>query len=92
MMKLLKDGQTLVIAGHANYTTYPDDELMQKEDIILEKLSKNRAEIVKRVFMLYGLEKEKIKIEALGGSALLAPPNSDERWKNRRVELFVEDE
>jgi len=92
VMKLLKDGQTLVIAGHANYTTYPDDELMQKEDIILEKLSKNRAEIVKRVFMLYGLEKEKIKIEALGGSALLAPPNSDERWKNRRVELFVEDE
>lgn len=91
VIKLLKDGQTLIIAGHANYTTYPDIELMKQEDAILKRLSRNRAEIVKRVFMLYGLEEEKIKIEALGGSSLFAAPNSEQRWKNRRVELFVEE-
>ena len=91
VIKLLKDGQTLIIAGHANYTTYPDASLMKKEEAILKRLSRNRAEIVKRVFMLYGLEAEKIKIEALGGTSLLASPDSEERWKNRRVELFVEE-
>ena len=92
VIKLLKDGQTLIIAGHANYTTYPDDNLMRQEDATLTRLSKNRAEIVKRVFMLYGFEGHRIKIEAMGGSSLLASPNSEERWKNRRVELFVEEE
>lgn len=86
----LSDEDVVVLEGNANCTTYPDKSKMKKERPELFLLSKKRAEMVKRILVFYGLPEEKIRIEANGGDNYIAPPNSKENWKNRRVEFFIE--
>ena len=87
--KLDKD-DTLILVGNANYTTYPNQYLMEKEKAQLIELSRNRAEIVKRAFIFYGIPEMRIRVEANGGEQLMVTPDSADNWKNRRVEFFIE--
>lgn len=88
----LGDNDFVLIEGHANYTTYPNKKLMNREKAELLTLSENRAEIVKRVFMLYGIPENRIKIHGNGGDRFIVQPNAKDSWKNRRVEFFIERE
>ncbi len=90
ILKQMDKDDLVIIAGHANYTTYPNRSLMKKEEAVLLELSRNRAEIVKKAFIFFGIPKNRIKIEANGGKQLLVTPDSKDNWKNRRVEFFIE--
>ena len=90
ILKQMDKDDLVIIAGHANYTTYPNRSLMKKEEAVLLELSQNRAEIVKKAFIFFGIPKNRIKIEANGGAQLLVAPDSKDNWKNRRVEFFIE--
>lgn len=86
----MNDNDILVVAGNANYTTFPHTNLMLKEKYELIELSKKRAEIVKKILVFYGLPEDKIVVIANGGDNYEVEPNSLENWKNRRVEFFIE--
>lgn len=86
----MNDNDILVVAGNANYTTFPYTNLMLKEKYELIELSKKRAEIVKKILVFYGLPEDKIVVIANGGDNYEVEPNSLENWKNRRVEFFIE--
>ena len=90
ILKQLDKDDVLILAGNANYTTYPNRSLMKKEKQLLIELSRNRAEIVKKAFIFFGIPESRIKIEANGGEQLLVTPDSKDNWKNRRVEFFIE--
>lgn len=90
ILKALKPNDTLIILGHANYTTYPDKQEMMHEEKELKDISLKRANAIKQLFMFYGVPEKKIKIEGCGGKAFLVPPDSKDNWKNRRVEFFIE--
>ena len=90
ILKQLDKDDVLILAGNANYTTYPNRSLMKKEKQLLIELSRNRAEIVKKAFVFFGIPERHIKIEANGGEQLLVAPDSKDNWKNRRVEFFIE--
>ena len=92
VLKQLGQNDFVIIEGHANYTTYPNQRLMNSEKAELIALSKNRADIIKRVFMLYGIPENRIRIHGNGGERFLVKPNAKDSWKNRRVELFIERE
>ena len=91
ILKELGEDRTLVIVGNANYTTYPNATRMSLEDALLEDISLKRAQMIKLIFMFYGVSETKIKVEAHGGKNFIVPPNNKESWKNRRVEFFVEE-
>lgn len=91
ILKELGEDRTLVIVGNANYTTYPNATRMSLEDALLEDISLKRAQMIKLIFMFYGVSETKIKVEAQGGKNFIVPPNNKESWKNRRVEFFVEE-
>ena len=90
ILKQLDKDDVLILAGNANYTTYPNRSLMKKEEAVLLELSRNRAEIVKKAFIFFDIPENRIKIEANGGAQLLVAPDSKDNWKNRRVEFFIE--
>ena len=90
ILKQLDKDDVLILAGNANYTSYPNRALMEKEQLQLIELSKNRAEIVKKAFIFFGIPERCIKVEANGGAQLLVAPDSNDNWKNRRVEFFIE--
>lgn len=92
VLKQLGQNDFVIIEGHANYTTYPNRRLMNSEKAELFALSQNRADIIKRVFMLYGIPENRIRIHGNGGEHFLVKPNAKDSWKNRRVELFIERE
>lgn len=86
----MNETDVLIVSGNANYTTYPHKNLMRKENEELVQLSMERAEIVKKILVFYGLQEDKILVAANGGENYKVPPNSLENWKNRRVEFFIQ--
>ncbi|MGP1415728.1 MAG: hypothetical protein ACTTJ6_07385 [Treponema sp.] len=90
ILRALKPQDTLVIVGHANYTTYPNIQKMFYEKDALKDISLKRANAIKQLFMFYGVPERKIKIEGEGGDSFVVAPNSEDNWKNRRVEFFIE--
>ena len=91
LQKTLKKDDVLVIVGNANYTTYPDKTKMFYEDSLLEEISLKRAQMVKLIFMFYGISEKQIRVEANGGQASVVTPNDKDNWKNRRVDFFIEE-
>ena len=90
VLESLKDGNVLVIVGNANYTTYPDAKKMKSEDELLNDISLKRAEMIKLIFMFYGVSEKQIKVEGNGGKNFVVLPTAKDNWKNRRVEFFIE--
>lgn len=86
----MSENDVLILAGNANYTTYPNATLMQKEEKALIRLSSKRAQIVKKILVFYGLPENKIVIKANGGDAYEVLPSSSNNWRNRRVDFFIE--
>lgn len=87
--QISKNDDILIIAGNANYTTYPNEKLMKAEQQELIQLSSDRAEAIKKVLVLYGFPESRVVIKANGGDSFIALPNSKENWKNRRVDFYI---
>lgn len=87
--QISKNDDILVIAGNANYTTYPNEKLMKAEQQELIQLSTDRAEAIKKILVFYGFPESRVVIKANGGESFVALPNSKENWKNRRVDFYI---
>ncbi|MCP5515191.1 MAG: OmpA family protein [Spirochaetales bacterium] len=83
---------SVVIEGHAlNVLLGAGTAREKKEEAILEKLTVDRAESVRKELIKLGVPEKSLKIEAFGGKYPIAPVKDlKERWKNRRV-VFVVD-
>ncbi len=82
---------SIIIEGHAasvywnNPSRYEKEE---KEELI--PLSKARAEAVKKALVALGLPSSRITTEGIGGRQPVVPHSDTEnRWKNRRVEFIL---
>jgi outer membrane protein OmpA-like peptidoglycan-associated protein/flagellar hook assembly protein FlgD len=79
------------IEGHANNLSFADPTAAEKEEIEeLAPLSKARAEAVKQALVELGLAAERFTTAGLGGRSPIVPfADTENRWKNRRVEFIL---
>jgi outer membrane protein OmpA-like peptidoglycan-associated protein len=91
LMKAYPD-YTVVIEGHAlNVLLGAGSAREKKEEAILEKLTADRAESVRKELLKLGVPESSLKTESFGGKQPIAPvKDMKERWKNRRA-VFVVD-
>lgn len=84
-------GTRVDVIGHANQVLYQDPvEAAAEQKETLLPLSKARAEAVKQALVSVGLAGETLVTQGVGASNPLAEfSDSENRWKNRRVELEV---
>jgi flagellar hook assembly protein FlgD/outer membrane protein OmpA-like peptidoglycan-associated protein len=79
------------IEGHANNLSWADPAAAEKEEVEeLAPLSKARAEAVKTALVNLGLDAGRFTTAGLGGRAPVVPfSDTENRWKNRRVEFIL---
>lgn len=85
---------TVTIQGHANRVTDNlDEETVDNIKVwgrALGPLSKERAESIKAYLVKKGVSSSNITTEGLGGTKpVVNPKDSDNNWKNRRVEFIL---
>jgi len=79
----------IVIEGHANPTT-PEGRAREQEKNALIHMSERRAHKVMEILKEYGVSSGRMKVVGAGFSKMLAPYNDTENaWKNRRVEIIL---
>jgi outer membrane protein OmpA-like peptidoglycan-associated protein len=81
----------LIIEGHALniYENKPDK--YQEEENVLLPLSEKRAQLIKDLIVAEGINADRITIKGMGSrEPIVAPSDSSNRWKNRRVEFILE--
>ena len=85
------DTYRIRIEGHAVMINWDDARAGQEEQIdVLIPLSKARAEAVKEALVQRGVEASRITTEGLGGANPIVPhSDTEDRWKNRRVEFVL---
>lgn len=84
---------SVLISGHANRVS--DNEAEETEEGIWGKalipLSEQRAEYVKSELVKLGISASRLSVEGKGGTEPIADrKDSNENWKNRRVEFILE--
>jgi flagellar hook assembly protein FlgD len=87
-------GYKITIVGHAVMIFWdnPARGAVEQKDILIP-LSKARADAVESALAERGLDKARFTTEGVGASDQLVPDsNYKERWRNRRVALFLERE
>ena len=85
---------TITIQGHANRVSDNLDEEtidnLREWGRALGPLSKERADAIKEYLVKKGVSASSITTEGLGGTRPVADPkDSDNNWKNRRVEFIL---
>lgn len=76
----------ILIAGHGNNISGTESE--EEEELL--PLSTGRAESVKAALLLKELDDERLSVTGRGGSEpLVSVSDSQNRWKNRRVEFIL---
>jgi len=85
--KILLDNPeyTVIAVGYANAVSRTAAE----EKNVLLPLSKKRAEDSIIILNFYGISKKRITPKALGGGFPFVSSNSEESYKNRRVEFTI---
>jgi len=79
----------IVIEGHANPTT-AEGRAREQEKNTLIHLSERRAHKVMEILREYGVSPGRMSVVGAGFSKMLAPYNDTENnWKNRRVEIIL---
>ncbi|MCG8453560.1 MAG: OmpA family protein [Spirochaetales bacterium] len=82
----------IVVEGHAVMLNWNNPTAAQREqDEILVPLSMARAQTVVDELVSRGVQANRLTANGLGGSDPVVPHgNLDERWRNRRVEFYLE--
>ena len=79
----------IIIEGHANPTT-AEGRAREQEKNTLIRLSEHRAHKVMEILKEYGVSTDRMSVSGAGFSKMLAPYNdSENNWKNRRVEIIL---
>lgn len=85
---------TLTVEGYANAVNWNDTKKMKVEqEETLIPLSKMRSETVKQALVMLGVADARIRTVGLGALRPIVPfSNSENIWKNRRVEFILSKE
>ena len=86
------DGYRITVEGHANPTTRPNTAARTNENPILRRLSLDRAQAVINFLVTeHSITRARLSPIGIGGDRTVAPwDNTEENWKNRRVEFILE--
>jgi len=81
----------IVVEGHANPTTAPNSAARNRENAILKSLSEERAgAVVNQLVTSNNISRERLSATGIGGDKTVAAhDDSEENWKNRRVEFLL---
>jgi hypothetical protein len=81
----------ILIEGHANMVNWESEELSRREQVEeLLPLSLSRAEKVRDLLVMLGIDRERLEVAGMGGESPLVPFGDEEQnWKNRRVEFIL---
>ena len=81
----------ILIEGHANMVNWESEELSRREqEEELLPLSLSRAEKVRDLLVMLGIDRERLEVAGRGGESPLVPFGDEEQnWKNRRVEFIL---
>lgn len=81
----------ILIEGHANMVNWESEELSRREqEEELLPLSLSRAEKVRDLLVMLGIDRERLEVAGRGGESPLVPFSDEEQnWKNRRVEFIL---
>jgi len=85
-------GYQIKLVGHAVMVNWDDPALGKAEqEKVLLPLSRSRAEAIRQALAVRGIEAMRMTTEGVGASDQIVP-DSDfaNRWKNRRVEFFLQ--
>lgn len=81
----------IIVEGHAAHIFLEDPARRQEQEQVLIPLSRARATEVMQALMILGVDRERMSIEAYGGSRPMVPhSNRAELWRNRRVEFLLQ--
>ena len=81
----------ILIEGHANMVNWESEKLSRREqEEELLPLSLSRAEKVRDLLVMLGIDRERLEVAGRGGESPLVPfGDEDQNWKNRRVEFIL---
>jgi len=81
----------IVVEGHANPTTAPNTAARTRENTILKSLSEERANaVVNHLVTNNSINRQRLSAIGIGGDRTVEAYNdSEENWKNRRVEFLL---
>ncbi|MCL2765631.1 MAG: OmpA family protein [Treponema sp.] len=81
----------IIVEGHANPTTPPNTTQRTNENSILRNLSEQRARaVVDFLVNNNGISRQRLSAIGVGGDRTVADyDDSEENWKNRRVEFLL---
>ncbi|MFP4376436.1 MAG: OmpA family protein [Spirochaetales bacterium] len=82
------------VHGHAVSLLYENDRLAaQEQEQTLLPLSRERAQVIRQALVDRGVDPERIAIEAWGSDRPIIPfSDEDDRFENRRVEFYLDEE
>ena len=82
----------IIVEGHAASLKWANPAAAKKEqESILLPLSRSRAEAVVKELAKRGISTKRLTADGVGGDKPLVPhSNEEERWRNRRVEFYLE--
>ncbi len=87
----------ILIEGHANHLWFHSERAMEiEQEEYLIPLSEDRATSVRDALAILGVDIDRMTVEGVGGARPEVPftafnEDYDERWKNRRVEFWLEE-
>jgi len=81
----------IIVEGHSNPTTPPNTAQRRNENNILRSLSEQRANaVVNHLVTNNGINRQRLSAIGIGGDQTVADyDDSEENWKNRRVEFLL---
>ena len=87
----------ILIEGHAAHVFWQESTAQERaqraeeERSRLAPLSRARAEEVRQALIILGIDRDRMRIEGLGGTRPVVPHSDRQNvWKNRRVEFILE--
>lgn len=87
------DNRQIIVEGHAAHIFLEGSQMQREQDEVLIPLSRSRATEVMQALIILGVDRERMEVQAYGGSRPVVP-HSDRAnlWKNRRVEFLLDPE
>jgi len=85
------DDRSIIVEGHAAHVFLEEPQMQREQEQVLLPLSRARATEVMQALIILGVDRNRLSIEAYGGSRPVVP-HSDRAnmWKNRRVEFLLD--
>jgi flagellar motor protein MotB len=83
----------IIVEGHAAHIYLEGPAMRAEQDEVLIPLSRSRATEVMQALIILGVDRNRMRVEAYGGSRPVVPhADRPNMWQNRRVEFLIDRE